>query len=98
MVTTEYVVLEVGNFLSPQPTRGLFAAFRRALQSDARLTLLPATSELMRRGADLYQARPDKSWSLTDCVSFVVMRDRGLTEALTADRHFEQAGFTLLFQ
>ena len=53
MVTTEYVVMEVGNFLSPQPTRGLFAAFLRALQSDARLTLLPATSELMRRGADL---------------------------------------------
>jgi len=42
---------------------------------------------------DLYRRRQDKDWSLTDCISFVVMADEGLTESLTADRHFEQAGF-----
>jgi len=44
----------------------------------------------------LYQNRPDKNWSLTDCISFVVMQEHGITEALTADRHFEQAGFVPL--
>jgi uncharacterized protein len=41
-------------------------------------------------------SRRDKEWSLTDCISFVVMKERGLTEALTADHHFEQAGFKAL--
>jgi hypothetical protein len=44
----------------------------------------------------LYDARPDKDWSLTDCISFVVMGDERLTEALTGDRHFVQAGFVAL--
>jgi predicted nucleic acid-binding protein len=43
-----------------------------------------------------YESRPDKAWSLTDCISFVVMNQHGLTEALTGDHHFEQAGFTAL--
>ncbi len=45
----------------------------------------------------LYDERPDKAWSLTDCISLVVMADEGLTEALTRDHHFEQAGFTAVF-
>jgi hypothetical protein len=46
----------------------------------------------------LYRQRADKDWSLTDCISFVVMRQRGLTEALTGDHHFEQAGFVALLR
>jgi uncharacterized protein len=46
----------------------------------------------------MFAARSDKRWSLTDCISFVVMQERGLTEALTADRHFEQAGFSILLR
>jgi predicted nucleic acid-binding protein len=46
----------------------------------------------------LYRGRPDKEWSLTDCISFVVMGERSLTEALTSDHHFEQAGFTALLK
>ena len=45
----------------------------------------------------LYEQRPDKKWSLTDCLSFLIMADEGLTEALTGDHHFEQAGFIRLF-
>jgi predicted nucleic acid-binding protein len=48
---------------------------------------------LFDRGLELYEQRPDKKWSLTDCISFVVMKDEGLQEALTGDEHFQQAGF-----
>jgi predicted nucleic acid-binding protein len=47
---------------------------------------------------ELYAERPDKDWSLTDCISFVVMRHQGVTQALTGDHHFEQAGFTALLK
>jgi predicted nucleic acid-binding protein len=50
----------------------------------------------METGLELYHARPDKDWPLTDCISFVVMDDEKLTDALTGDRHFEQAGFKAL--
>jgi predicted nucleic acid-binding protein len=46
----------------------------------------------------LYHLRPDKQWSLTDCISFLVMSEEGITEALTADHHFEQAGFVALLK
>ena len=58
-----------------------------------RNSILPATEELFERGIKLHRERPDKEWSLTDCISFVVMQDEQLIEALPADRHFEQAGF-----
>lgn len=57
------------------------------------MTIVAASPELMHRGIELYEARSDKDWSLTDCTSFIVMQDRGLTDALTGDHHFEQAGF-----
>jgi len=98
IVTTEYVVVEVGNYLSPEPTRRLFSDFLRALHSDPRITLIPASSELLERGADLYRSRSDKSWSLTDCISFVVMKENAIRDGLTADRHFEQAGFTAILK
>ena len=46
----------------------------------------------------LYQERPDKSWSLTDCASFLIMDQRQTTEALTHDRHFEQRGYQALLR
>jgi predicted nucleic acid-binding protein len=56
----------------------------------------PITEALLQQALALYRARPDKDWGLTDCASFVLMRQEGLTEALTADIHFRQAGFTAL--
>ena len=53
---------------------------------------------LFEAGFNLFEARPDKDWSLTDFISFVVMEREGLTEALTGDHHFEQAGFTALLR
>jgi hypothetical protein len=52
----------------------------------------------MAKGVQLYAQRPDKEWSLTDCISFVVMTQEGIFDALTGDRHFEQAGFVALLK
>jgi predicted nucleic acid-binding protein len=55
-------------------------------------------SDLFRRGTDFFSARPDKEWSLTDSISFVVMSELGITDTLTSDHHFEQAGFRVLLK
>ena len=62
------------------------------------MTIVPAEQGLFDRGAALYAERPDKAWSLTDCISFVIMQDHGLRDAPTGDHHFEQAGFNLLMK
>ncbi|HET6574633.1 MAG TPA: hypothetical protein VFG68_13580 [Fimbriiglobus sp.] len=64
------------------------------LAADPSTQIVPASDDLFTAGLDLYGRRPDKQWSLTDCVSFVVMGREGIAEALTGDHDFEQAGFT----
>lgn len=93
IVTTEYVLVETANFFCRQSTRFVVPILLHAIRTDRNAEVVPASGELFDRGVALFAARPDKDWSLTDCISFTVMADRGLTEALTADRHFEQAGF-----
>lgn len=68
------------------------------MRASPRVKILPLTSGLLNRGLDLMRQRTDKDWSLTDCISFVVMEDEGLREALTGDQHFEQAGFKALLK
>ena len=60
------------------------------------MTVISLDSRLLDRGLGLMASRADKDWSLTDCISFVVMQEKGIEAALTADRHFEQAGFKAL--
>jgi predicted nucleic acid-binding protein len=60
--------------------------------------VIPQSHESFLAGLDLYRARPDKGYSLTDCVSMQAMRREGLRDALTNDRHFEQEGFRALFR
>ncbi len=98
IITSEYIALEVGNFLSPRGTRHLFRCFMQILSSASRVSVIQASSLLLDRGAELYQARSDKAWSLTDCISFIIMRDHDLNDALTADHDFEQAGFNALLK
>lgn len=95
-VTTRWVLTEVANMLAGSRARRTCAAFLRELgtASDTRIT--PDSQALFQRGLALYEERPDKAWSLTDCISFLVMSDEGMSEALTGDHHFEQAGFTRL--
>ena len=78
--------------------RDRFVALCQALQGDVRVAIEPTTDALFESGLRLYAARLDKEWSLTDCISFAVMRERGIQEALTGDRHFEQAGFRLILR
>ncbi len=68
------------------------------MRADPRISIVPASSGLVAAGIELYLDRADKAWSLTDCISFEIMRQHGITEALTADRRFEQAGFTVLLK
>lgn len=96
VITTDYVVVEVGNFMRRPPDRPYFLALIKDLADDENTTILDASRDLRDRGIDVYRQHSDKSWSLTDCISFVVMRDLGMQDALTADRHFEQAGFRAL--
>lgn len=97
-VTTAWVLVEVANALADPPSRSLYTELAAQLRKSPFVEVIPASDDLLRRGEELYAARPDKGWSLTDCISFVVMTDRGLTEALTADHHFEQAGFIALLK
>lgn len=92
LVTTEAVLWEWLNALSDAATRRLAAEGYRRCQNDARIEVMPFRSDLTDAAVRLYEERPDKTWSLTDCLSFVVMKERLLSEALTTDRHFEQAG------
>lgn len=96
LVTTELVLIELADALCKPQQRDEVLALCHVVETDPAFQLVRATSELIQRGRKLYRERPDKEWPLTDCISFVVMQDHGLTEALTADHHFEQAGFKAL--
>ncbi|HPD16494.1 MAG TPA: PIN domain-containing protein [Planctomycetota bacterium] len=97
LVTTEAVLLEVGDGLAAPQDRRTTAAYIKRLWADPRVVVVPTDHELLQRAVALYETRQDKDWGLTDCVSFVVMQDTGIREALTGDAHFEQAGFRILF-
>jgi uncharacterized protein len=60
--------------------------------------IVPQTADSFRAGLDLYRTRLDKGYSLTDCISMQTMRQRGITDVFTNDRHFEQEGFRALFR
>ena len=98
LITTQAVILEIGNSLSKQRCRTEAVRLIAALLADPNVEALPLSDNLFTRAFQLYRERKDKEWGLTDCVSFVVMRDRGISEALTADGHFRQAGFCTLLR
>lgn len=95
-VTTAWVITELANAMSQAANRPFFLSLLRDLQNDARVTIVQPTKDVFDRGLSLYSRRPDKDWSLTDCISFLVMEDYGLTDAATLDHHFSQAGFSIV--
>ncbi len=93
LVTSAWVMSELAAYLAAPRNRPLFNRLLASLRASHSVVLIPATQELFDRGAELYAAREDKAWSLVDCISFVVMQLENLTDALTTDHHFTQAGF-----
>ena len=100
ILTTEEVLTEYLTFFSaaPEYLRREVAANVEAILSDSGVRVIPQSHESFMAGFELYRARPDKGYSLVDCISMQTMRHEGLTEALTNDRHFEQEGFHALFR
>ena len=98
LVTTEWVLAEFGDAYCHPNDRADFVALYRSLLNHPRVIIIPADTRLFQRGVDFFEQRRDKEWSLTDCLSFVGMRDEGIALGLTGDKHFEQAGFTALLK
>jgi len=98
LITTRAVMLEIGNALSKQRYRIAAVQLLESLEQDRTVEIIPLSEELYKAGFELYQESEDKEWGITDCISFVVMRERGLREALTTDEDFEQAGFIALLR
>jgi predicted nucleic acid-binding protein len=92
-VTTEAVLIEIGNALSKQRYRALGIATLTKLRNSPDIEIVPLEHSLLNAAILLYSSRSDKEWGLTDCISFVVMQNHNLTQVLTTDHHFEQAGF-----
>jgi uncharacterized protein len=98
IVTTEFILLELGNACARAEDHADFIALVDGIRASERVKVVPVSSQLLNRGLELMSERDDKDWSLTDCTSFVVMKDDQLRGALTADHHFEQAGFVRIFE
>lgn len=98
LITTRAVVLEIGNALSKSRYRSAAVRLLNAIEADPRIEIAPITEQLYQTGFRLYSARHDKEWGITDCISFVVMQDQNIADALTADLHFQQAGFRALLR
>jgi hypothetical protein len=90
--------MELADALSAPAARTVVVGFLQAVRSDALFEVIGFDPAVYQAGFDLFAARPDKEWALTDCISFAVMTERRLSEALTADHHFEQAGFRAVFK
>jgi len=96
LVTTRWALAEVGDAMSAPPNRRRFSDLIQAIESDANTVVVADDKKLFDEGMSLFRQRSDKWWSLTDCISFVVMEQHGIQEVLTGDRHFAQAGFVPL--
>jgi uncharacterized protein len=98
LVTTDEVLSEFLNYFAAagERKRGIVVAMFEEALRHASIEVLPQTRQSLLRGFDLYKARSDKSYSATDCISMVTMRERNITQVLTHDRHFAQEGFNLL--
>lgn len=98
LTTTEFVLVEVANALSTPSTRLQAVKLIEGLRQLPTVHIVPASPELLADGLMLYRDRQDKEWSLTDCISFIVMQRERITQAFTSDHHFEQAGFIKLLE
>src|SRR5262245_3972390 len=98
LLTTEWVLMELADALSSPEARPTTVAFLKAVRADPLFEIVGYVPSVYQAGFELFGNRPDKAWPLTDCISFAVMTERGMSDALTADHHFEQAGLRAVFK
>lgn len=98
MTTTAWVLTELADALNDPPNRPKFVETMNQLRNNQQARIIAPDVDLFDEGVELFRSRPDKKWSLTDCISFVVMTKHGISDALTGDHHFEQAGFIALLK
>lgn len=98
LITTTAVLNETANALCKPPFRQSVIQFYQQLQKSSLVEIIFVDKELWAAGWQLYEQRSDKQWSLTDCISIIVMQERNLTDVLTNDKHFTQAGFKAIFR
>jgi predicted nucleic acid-binding protein len=98
LLTTTWVFTEVADGLARTQRRDAFRTLVSRFRQVGTNEIVPTSDELFEKGMMLYDERRDKHWSLTDCISFVVMKERDLKDVLTGDHHFEQAGFKPLLK
>lgn len=96
VITSQWVLAELGSFLRRPAQRERFAPFVKGLSRNSGFQILPADAASFDAGVQLYASRPDKGWSFTDCISITQMQRLGLSDVLTTDHHFEQAGFRIV--
>jgi uncharacterized protein len=96
LLTTQLILVEIGNGMSGQRFRQRAAGIIGSLLSNSLVDVIPFSPGGFARAFELFEQRPDKDWGLTDCFSFITMQDNGIADALTTDDHFRQAGFTAL--
>lgn len=91
-------MFELANALSASEFRAEVIISIDELRTLPNVEIIWAIGEFFEKAWSFYRERPDKEWSLTDCASFVVMREREINLAFTSDKHFEQAGFVRLLE
>lgn len=97
-VTTEAILVELLTRMAGlgPDARALAVRFVSRALVDPQVLVVPFSSDLFAEALDLYRRRPDKTYSMTDCMSMAVCREHGITDVLTSDHDFEQEGFTIL--
>ena len=96
LVTSQFVLMESGGGLNTQGLRTVFVQFVHELMDSTCFIIVGASELLFTQAWSLFASRPDKEWSMVDCSSFVIMDEKGITDAVTADRHFTQKGYRIL--
>lgn len=98
LVTTQAVLLEIGNALSKQRYRRAAVMLLDSLERDPTVEIVALSSSLFGAAFQLFRERPDKEWGLVDCLSCIVIQKHGISDALTSDSHFRQMGFAALLR
>jgi predicted nucleic acid-binding protein len=98
LITTNGVLMEYGNILSKIKIREKAFRYIQFLKEDQNTEIIFINSKIFDKGLEFFGKYKDKEWGLVDCISFVLMREKGIFHALTSDEHFEQAGFTILLK